>query len=168
ARADRSAPLAEAFAHTTELRSDGGSWGVVAALVDAKLAAVQQQLDALLASPARALALPAGTAVDGGGAAVSALLAAAAPAPAGTAPAFGRSSEPGASSQTAPSDGGGAPTPTPSSIPLVQTLVNTVTGLLPHPGSTPAPSASTPRPAPSASAGGGLLGGVLGSLLGSG
>lgn len=169
ARADRSATLPAAYARTAALRSDGGSWGVVAALVDAKIAAVQQQLDALLAGPALPLVLPVGTGGDGSAAAVTALLAAAAPAPAGTAP------EPGATGSAAKPVGGASPTPapTPAPTPLVQNLVNTITGLLPLPTGAPIPPPATappatPRPAPTPTASGGLLGGVLGSLLGAG
>lgn len=162
ARADDSAPLTDAYARTTALRAGGGSWGVVAALVDAKIAAVQQQLDALLAGRTLALELPAGSGGDGG-AAVTALLAAAAPAPASAAP------EPGVPSPMVSPEGGVIPTPspTPPSPPLVQSLVNTITGLLPQPSSSSAPP-EAPRPAPAPAASGGLLGGVLGSLLGVG
>jgi hypothetical protein len=168
ARADHSATLTDAYARANALRRDGGSWGVVAALSDATLAAVQDQLDDLLAGPPSTLALPAGEIGTRGASGVAALLAAAAPNAPGAGPAPGTSPQPVAST---PAHGtGSAPAPTPTTTPLVQTLVNTITGLLPTGrSSAPPPSASvTPRPVPAPSTSGGLLGGVLGSLLGLG
>ncbi|HEX7355696.1 MAG TPA: hypothetical protein VF288_12805 [Mycobacteriales bacterium] len=179
ARADRTAPLTVAYADATELRSGGGSWAVVASLLDAKLAAVQRQLDDLLTTPPAGLTLPAGVTGNAGASAVAALLAAAAPGPsAAQTPGAGT----GAGSPGPAGSPGGrpsapvpapTPTPTPTPAPLVQTLVSTVIGLLPHGGATtptaPAsPAPATPSPSPQPSAAGGLLGGVLGSLLGGG
>lgn len=173
ARADRGTPLAGAYARATELRTDGGSWAVVAALMDAKVDAVQQQLDQLLAGASGVLGgLPATARQDAGAVAVAALLSAAAPA--GTTPA---SVAPGTGATSAPPRGGvsapppvPSPVPTPSPIPppLVQTLITTITGLLPHGGASAPPAPTTPRPAPTPTPSGGLLGGVLGSLLGAG
>lgn len=172
ARADPSAPLADAYARAVGLRTDGGSWGVVAALVDAKIGAVQQQLDDLLAGPTPVLALPAGVIGDGNASAVAALLAATAPTVAGDGQQTTAVPTAGAPSSAAPPHRGGTPTPapTPTPTPLVQTLLNTITGLLPTPGGSPAPPPATPRPAPTPTPTptGGLLGGVLGSLLGAG
>lgn len=165
ARADGSAALASAYARAEELRAGGGSWGVVAALLGARVAAVQQQLDALLTTPVAALGLPAGTAGAAGTSAVTAVLAAAAPHSGSSASV---AAAPATSSPAAPGRGTSAP-PAPSSTPLVQTLIDTVTGLLPHggAGTTPSPAApSTSGPAPAPTAPGGLLGGVLDSLLG--
>lgn len=163
ARADRGTPLADAYARAAQLRAEGGSWAVVAALMGTTADAVQQQLDALLAGPAEVLGLPAAVTANAGAAAVAVLLSVAAPATAApsTAPAPPVTSSPPHGGGSAPAP---APVPSPTPTPLVQTLIDTVTGLLPHGGtSTPAPT-PTPTPAPTAS--GGLLGGVLGSLLG--
>ncbi|MGH3745291.1 MAG: hypothetical protein ACRDTP_10570 [Mycobacteriales bacterium] len=175
ARADRKAPLAGAYARATELRAEGGSWGVIAALMGANIGAVQQQLDELLANAPAALTLPATATGDSGASAVTALLSAAAPATAAPTPAAPTPAATAVAAASAPPSGGGSspapgrsPSPTPTPTPLVQTLINTVTGLLPHggAGAPAAPSRPAHGPSPAPTASGGLLGGVLGSLLG--
>lgn len=158
------------YLRARQLRTDGGSWGVVAALIGAPVAGVQQQLDALLTRPGTGLALPAVAAGGGGAGAVAALLAAAAPPAAGsvpTAPAAGVPTPTPSIPQpvTVPTRAPVPPSPTPT--PPVQSLLGTVLGLLPI--GTPTPAPPTPGPTqPPPSSGGGLLGGVLGSLLGGG
>lgn len=161
------------YVRARQLRTEGGSWGVVAALVGAPVAAVQQQLDALLTQPGTALTLPAVAAGSGGAAAVAAVLAAAAPPATGSAP---RPAPAPAAPTTAPSVGvpvsvptKGPVPPSPTPTPPVQSLLGTVLGLLPI--GTPGPPSPSPAPGPGRSAptpGGGLLGGVLGGLPGRG
>ena len=121
------------------LRADGGSWGVVAALVEADVAAVSAALDAVL-SPTEGPAVlaagggaplgPTGLLVGGGG-------------PGGGTPSAGPTS----------GSGGGTKRPTPKPSPSasndpVQDVVTTVTGLLPTPTPTPVVRAVTPSASP--------------------
>ncbi|MCU1601501.1 MAG: hypothetical protein JWO22_2210 [Frankiales bacterium] len=124
-------------------RADLGSWGVVAALVKAKVADISSVLDAALA-PTSPTAPGSPTTVNAG------------PTP----------NLPRLSPSASPSRGGSArpttrPTATPTTSPthvdpsappgLVQTVVSTVTGLLPHPTQVAAPAGNQPVATPTPS-----------------
>jgi hypothetical protein len=179
ARADPGAAPAAAYSTVSTLRAEGGSWGVVAALVGASLANVQQQITDLIDTPidSAALTTPTPTAsapADG----LQVLLAAAATpsvvptapvATATTAAAVTPSASPSATRTVTPT-----PTPTPTTTPLLTGLLGGVLGLLPH-ASTSSPSSTrsaaakaevaspTPTPTPSSSVTtrAGLLSGLL-------
>ena len=129
------------FATVRTLREQGGSWGVVAALVGADVAAVSGALDTVLTPPgggAPVLASgPDGSVAPGG------LLGD--PTGPGSQPGGGGSPLPGGSPQPT-----AKPTPKPSPADAVQTVVDTVANLLP----TPTPSATpllrlvVPSPSP--------------------
>jgi hypothetical protein len=136
ARATR-VPTPGQYARVRGLRQDGGSWGVVAALVRADVARVSAALDAVLnptegpaalAAAANGQPLTAGGLLGGPGV-----------------PTAGRTGAP-----SRPRTGGGSsgqprltPTPTPSQDP-VKDVVTTVTGLVPS--ATPSPMAKPPAP----------------------
>lgn len=118
-------------------RAAGGSWGVVAALVSARVSAVSALLDGVLAAPGDGTPVQAGSSTDLGN-----LL--------GGGSGGGTSGGP----QPGPSNGPPSPTgpprisPPPSTPPPttpVDQLVGTVTGLLTP---TPTPPASSPTPSP--------------------
>ena len=126
----------EQFATVRRLRAEGGSWGVVAAIVGAKVGAVSAALDALLAPDEEVLvAAPGQGTIDVGG-----LLG-------GSSGTGSGSADPGTASPR-PTRGPSAspkPSPGPSSSPdPVDEVVKTVTSLLPTPppSTAPAPSSS--------------------------
>lgn len=135
---------AAGYARVRTLREEGGSWGVVAALVGADVAGVSAALDALLAPPAAGAILAApgvgrfdiGTLLAGGPR--PGLAGGAGGSRSGTQPA------PTAGPPQAPVPSTPSPSPSPSPGPVSQ-LVDTVVGLLP----TPPPTSATPTPAPS-------------------
>jgi hypothetical protein len=141
----------DAYPTVREYRADGGSWGVVAALVGADVGKVSLALDSTLGPGAQPAAFAGGApanvgpgAVLGGGPA--------------TGPATG--SDPGSGST--PAGPSGQPAPAPSSDP-VNDIVTTVTGLLPVPLPTllPLPGGGSPVPLlPSAQLPGAQLPGV--------
>jgi hypothetical protein len=114
-------------------RADGGSWGVVAALAHADVAAVSAALDDIL-NPGGDTAVVAGGPLSGqpGGTGT----------PVDGTPSTGPSTRPGTSPSARPS-----PRPSPSSDP-VQDVVTTVTGLLPTPTPTPITVPIGPSPSP--------------------
>ncbi|MCU1589142.1 MAG: hypothetical protein JWP11_398 [Frankiales bacterium] len=133
----KAAGRGDLYGKVRDLRADGGSWGVVAALVGAEVAKVSAALDSILNPAAQPPALALGT---GGGTPTG-----------GTGGGTG-----GPSVQPSPRPGGGAtgrpsprPSPSPSSDP-VQDVVTTVTGLLPTPTPTPV-TVGQLLPSPSAS-----------------
>lgn len=141
--------LPERFADVSRLRSEGGSWGIVAAIVSAPVGAVSAALDALL-DPSSAPVL-AGQPLDIG--AVLDLD--------GDGTSDGRTAGPGspASPRPRPTSGGGGgdPSPAPSPSPsvtepvttVVDEVVDTVLDLI-SPSPTPAPVlGGTPAPTPS-------------------
>lgn len=140
--ADRSGSARD-YRRVRALRAEGGSWGVVAAIVGADVAAVAAALDATLnptEGPAAILAGGAPTAVAPGP-----LLGGppARPAPAATS---------GPSRPTRAPSSSPSPRPTPSSSPdPVNDVVTTVTGLLPSPSPSPSRSAAALLPLPSPS-----------------
>lgn len=166
--------VAADYAEVAALRADGGSWGVVAAIVGAEVDRVAALLDELLA-PAEAVL--AGDEVD-----LDQLVGAITGAPTSpqepSAPSSPSSEEPPGSGQTpqpgpGPSDdpeGPDDPEEPPSLIEPVDAVVDTVLGLLPDaPLSEPAPTSPTVPPlpgdpSPSPTSSGGLLGGVTGLL----
>lgn len=125
-------------------RSEGGSWGVVAAIVRATVSDVTSVLGSSLDDPANptVIAIPRTRQAVGG------------PQPAGTTgPTTGPSGNPS-----------GRPTSRPTASPTadpVQEAVNGVTGMLPP---TPSPPAPTPTDAPAPPTVGTILGTVLGLL----
>ncbi|MCW2599303.1 MAG: hypothetical protein JWM02_1132 [Frankiales bacterium] len=149
--ASRSAgPVTDRLAFVLSARSDGGSWGVVAALVGARVTAVSTLLDAALTPAGDSTP---GTTVAGQIPNVQGLFGSS---PSATTPTTTRPTEQGPGGgrpSTQPSTGpstqpSGIPTPTTPTPPgLIGGLVNTVLGLLPHPTATPA-AASTPSPSP--------------------
>lgn len=122
----------DVFAEVRRWRAEGGSWGVVAALVGADVAAVSAALDGLLS--------PAGPAVVALGPAAAANGGPAPTASAGPGPAPGPRAGPSRRPEPRPT---GSPTPRPSADP-VRDLITTVTGLLPTPPPTPPAVPSTP------------------------
>ena len=141
------------YAQVRDYRDDGGSWGVVAALVGSGADDAGRALDAVLSPELQAAPEP-GTTFDpdlvlGG--------------PSPTAP----TARPTSAGPRPTTSGGPRPTatPTPTTGPdPVTELVDTVVGLLPTPPAPapvlPAPSAPAPSP--------GLLGGLVEGLLGAG
>jgi hypothetical protein len=132
----------ERFAAVRGLREEGGSWGVVAALVGADVAAVSAALDALLTAPGGGPLLAAG---PDGAVSPGDLLGGGGPSepPSGSGPAP-RSSSPSATATPTPK-----PSPSPSDP--VQTVVDTVSKLLPTPAPTPLlglPVSPSPSPTP--------------------
>lgn len=136
------------FEEVASLRSDGGSWGVVAAIVAAPVGGVSAALDALL-DPGSAPVLAGGSTqldlgavldLDGDGRADGGSAAPAAPAPRPTTGSGG--------------GGGGGSSPTPSPSPsvtdpvttVVDDVVDTVLDLV---GPSPTPAGSSPSPSPS-------------------
>jgi hypothetical protein len=186
ARAAGGGGLDGRFLRAQSLRAAGGSWGVVADLLTARVNAVAALLDQLLAPAggavaappvdvATALGLPSGAAAAAGGAA---------PVSAGSAavPAGSSAPAPGAGS-TPPSRGGSgsapgpapAPSPAPAPLPLpapLDAVVATVVGLLPvGSGVLPAPpggASPSPTPSPATIVGTvtGTVTGVVGGVLG--
>lgn len=142
ARATRR-PAPAGFSQVRGLREDGGSWGVVAAIVGADVAAVSAALDAVL-NPTEG---PAVLAAGGGGpqGPLGPLLGGGGPTPGQ--PADRSPGQPGR-------PGSGSPRPTPSPTPTsdpVKDVVTTVTGLLPSPTPTPVitqPVPPSPTPSP--------------------
>jgi hypothetical protein len=144
--------LADRYAEVRALRGDGGSWGVVASLVQAEVTAVAALLDELLApgaalQAAQPLDVPTLLDLVGGGPAP-----APAPAPTATAPTPAPPAAPGpppAAPSTPPSP---APpsAPVPEPPPVVGEVVDTVLGLLtaPAPAAPTGPSATGPAPSP--------------------
>jgi hypothetical protein len=135
----------DGYATVRGLRRDGGSWGVVAALVGANIATVSAALDAILTPSPSALALgggPPGTTTGN------------------TSTGTGASAGPVATPSPGGSPGGrgprGRPSPRPSPSPSdpVQDVVNTVTGLLPTPPPSPVAGATSPSPLVSVHVGG--------------
>lgn len=173
-------PLAARYAQVGGLRADGGSWGVIADLVGARVAQVSAQLDQLLAAPA-ALAAGTGT-VDLGrvlgllptpepsGAASQP----AAPATAGPATSTSRTTAPASAPAPAPVPSR-SPSPTPTALAggalaPVTAAAGAVLDLI---GVTPAPVPATTTttttgttPAPVVGAVGGAVGGVVGTVGG--
>jgi hypothetical protein len=137
-------------------RSEGGSWGVIAALVGARVTTVSALLDAALL-PATSGPAPGSTVSAGQVPSLTDLLGqltpTAAPRPVSTpAPV----TKPPTKAPPRPGGGGGTPPPPPpTSDPLLVTLLNTVVGLLPLPSPTPtsgtgstSPVLPTPTPTP--------------------
>lgn len=121
-------------------RDAGGSWGVVAALVDARVSAVSSLLDAVLAAPADGVPpVQAGGTPD-----VGSLLGGGSTGGPTGGPSRGPSRSPSPAPSPTRSPGGGT-TPTPASP--VDQLVDTVVNLLSPTPSPPAPAA-TPSPTP--------------------
>jgi hypothetical protein len=130
------------FGRIRELRAEGGSWGVVAALVGADVTKVSAALDALLNATGGPAAL---TASVGGPVAPGGLLGGT---PQTAGPVGTPSGLPGPSTRPTRRP---TPAPSPSSDP-VQDVVDTVTHLLPTPTPTPLggllPRGTTPSPTP--------------------
>ena len=155
--AARSGSLADRFARVRTLRTGGGSWAVVARLVDAPVVAIEGVLEGLL-DPTSAAGIVLASHPDGGALLDFAVLVGGS-STAGQA-AGGRQfgAEPpeggGGSAPTASPLPGNPPLPIPVPVPVptsipstpVQQVVDTVVALLP----TPTPSASTPAAAPTA------------------
>lgn len=141
------------FSTVASLRSEGGSWGVVAAIVSAPVGGVSSALDVLLdpgSEPVLAGGPPEidlGEALDlnGGGEGAGT----------GEGDGDGGAEEPGAAPSPAPrpTGGGGAPSPAPSPTPglldpvttVVDDVVGTVLDLI-TPSSAPARSSTSPSP----------------------
>jgi len=158
ARAGNGDAVADRFTEVRTLRGDGGSWGVVATLVDTPVSAVAALLDDLLAGPDEALL--AAEEID-----VAALLGAgAAPAPAGQeapTPPTGADDPPVAPGPGPgdPGDGPAGPGDDPTLLEPIDAVVDTVLGLLPTSDddttgttvpSLPGPRRRRPRRAPAA------------------
>lgn len=162
--------LAARYARTCELRTDGGSWGVVADLVGTTVADVGGLLETLLRPTSLAAGPPP---------AAAAAAAALGPVPPATPPASG-APESGPAGVFAPSPAGASgrpaqpgPSPAPTAPALLDAVVGTVLSLVPVPvptgspgvaGSTPTVPAlpGDPRPSPTPVPSAGLLGGLLG------
>jgi hypothetical protein len=177
ASAAEGGPLPERYQHVRELRSAGGSWGVVAELVRAEVDQVAALLDFLLADSAPAVAAAEDVdLVDLLGLAPAVVVAtgpgAEAPGPADVPPApTGSAPAPTTDDGPAPAEPAPAPVPVPDEPvtavvgPVVDTVVDTVLDLL---GASPGPAGDVavpalpgqPAPAPSP-ASAGLLGGLL-------
>lgn len=147
--AEGPAPLDARYAAVRALRGDGGSWGVVADLVQAEVSQVAALLDELLAPAPELLVgdqpeLPP---------VVDLLLPTSAPPP-GTAPAPApptgpRPPPPGPRRPEPSPPPDEDPGPVPDPVPLVEEVVETVLGLLPPPPpGEPAPSPTLPLPVP--------------------
>lgn len=163
--------LADRFGEVRTLRADGGSWGVVATLVDTRVSAVAALLDALLAGPEEAVL--AADEVD------LADLLDLPGAPGGAPPAPAPSAAPGAGpggspSGPAPDDDGPAgpsgpgddPSPVPPVLEPIDAVVDTVLDLLPTSDddlttTRVPPLPGDPAPAPSPTSDSGLLGDLL-------
>lgn len=144
-----SAPLAERYDQVRRLRTDGGSWGIVAAIVSAPVERVGAALSALL-EPGSVPVLTSGPL---GGSLLDLLR-----------PVSGPAGGPGTAGRQGdadrdPGDGGDPPRPTASPTPgppagptepvtdLVQEVVDTVLDLVsPSPSAPPAPPAPAPLP----------------------
>lgn len=134
---------ADRYREVRRLRAEGGSWGVVAAIVGADVAAAAAALDAVLnrltgpaalAAGVLPLAVGPGPLLGGGGSP-----------PQGPPPAPNPTPPPGGGGP--PSGPSPGPAPQPSSSPSadpVQDVITTVTGLLPS----PRPAAVSPSPSP--------------------
>lgn len=121
-----------AYGKVRGLREDGGSWGVVAALVQADVAAVSAALDALLTATEGPAALAAGNGASTVPPSVLLGNGGSSPAPSASSASAPQSSRaPAGTASPRPS-----PRPSPSSDP-VRDLVTTVTGLLPTAVPTP-------------------------------
>ncbi|MBC7374937.1 MAG: hypothetical protein H7323_13190, partial [Frankiales bacterium] len=141
--------VSQAYARVRSLRSSGGSWGVVAAIVGATPNEVSAVLGALLAPGAPVLAAGPDGAVDLA-ALAAAVLGGGAPVVPAPAPSVGASGPGRPSPSPAPSPGGGGgPSPSPprpsTGVPVVDAVVNTVLDLL-DPSPTPVPVAPVPLP----------------------
>ncbi len=139
----RGAPVADTLREVQQLRAEGGSWGVVAALVGTRVSSVSAVLDAVLTAP-EAPALVAGEqpglpdllgGTPDASRSPSAVSSSRSPRP------------PRPTTSRTPTSGPTTPAPGP-----LEQLVTTVTGLLSPP---PLPVAATPRPSAAAP---GLLG----------
>ena len=154
--AARSGSLSDRFARVRALRTSGGSWAVVARLVDAPVVAIEGVLGGLL-DPTSAAGISLASHPEGG-----ALLGFAAPV--GGSSTSGPASGGGQPGGTPTADGGSAtpsaaplpglppvPIPMPTATPSTpaQQVVDTVVALLP----TPTPSATTPATVPTAPSG---------------
>jgi hypothetical protein len=120
-----------------EYRAAGGSWGVVAALVAARVSAVSALLDGVLAAPGDGTPVQAGSSTDlgnllGGG-------------PGGPTSGPTRSTAPRPTTSPSRGSGGGGGGGQSQSPSPVDQLVGTVTGLLTP---TPSPPATSPTPSP--------------------
>jgi hypothetical protein len=142
--------LGARYATVRTLRGDGGSWGVVADLVQADVPQVAALLDTLLA-PGQELLVA--DELD-----VPTLLGLVGVAPAAPGAAGGQPVAAPPGSSAPPPAGPGEPAPPPSDEPppppadvpgLVQTVVDTVIGLLPALPTTTSPSTDDTAPAPS-------------------
>jgi hypothetical protein len=175
ARAAEGDALDDRYATVRGLRDDGGSWGVVAAIVSAEVSEVAGLLDVLLA-PASEPVL-AGDEPGAGAPSLADLLA-------GDVPADGSAGSDGSGDgDTAPPSGPPPSGPPPSDEPppppppgpvdtvteTVEAVVDTVLGLLPEPPTSDDPTTTTdpalpvdPTPSPSPSPSPGLLDPVLG------
>lgn len=139
----RTSPVADTLTEVQRLRAEGGSWGVVAALVTSPVTAVSRVLDAVLTPPQPDV--QAGPAPD-----LPALLGGATPSTGGTSGgATGGATGGRTSGGTTGGTTGATPSPTttrtpppppPSADPVTQ-LVTTITGLLSPSPRPPAPSA---------------------------
>lgn len=130
------------FARVRTLREQGGSWGVVAALVGADVAAVSGALDAVLTPPGGVGPVLAGGPAGPTGSALGDLLGG------GGRPGSSPDRGPAVQGSPRPSD---TPSPSPSPSDPVQSVVDTVSQLLPTPTPTPllvAPPVPSPSPSP--------------------
>lgn len=149
----KAAHVDDALADVRQYRAELGSWGVVAALVQAPVADVSALLSATL-TPVAATDPGAPTTVNAGPPVLLPTLAPTA-APSGSTPTSRPTTTP-TRPRTTPTA-----TPTQSADPgLVQSVVKTVTDLLPHPTSSPAAPARPTAPSPTPK-GPCLLGAVL-------
>ncbi|MCA1710994.1 MAG: hypothetical protein LC789_04840 [Actinobacteria bacterium] len=159
AEAGRGGSAASRYDRIRTYRADGGSWGVVAALVRADVADVSAGLDTVLAPTDQVLAAePSDGTVDVGG--VLGIDPGTGTPDAGPAPSSGPGSSPGPTRSP-------SPRPSPSGSPdPVQQVVTTVQSLLPTPLPLPLPSVSavpvaplvSPSPLLQLDVGGGTLG----------
>lgn len=129
------------FAAVRSLREQGGSWGVVAALVGADVGAVSGALDTALTPASGGEPVLAG---GPGGSGTPGDLLGGGPTGPGGGPTTGPGAPGGSSQPTATP----SPTPSPSPSDPVQTVVDTVSQLLPSPSPTPLLRLTIPTPSP--------------------